>query len=202
MIQIQGKLPRDLCVAVSGGADSMAVVDFLNRNHTVSAIFCHHGTDTSEKAMKVVVDYCYSHGIKFQIHHIGNNEKPKEKSQEEYWRDFRYDVFSNVHRNKTVITAHHLGDCVETWIWSSLHGCGKIIPYRRNNVVRPFRLTKKQNFYRWCDRNNVPYIEDESNLDTRFTRNYIRHEMMPHVLRVNPGIEKVITKKVSAEMVE
>ena len=51
----------------------------------------------------------------------------------------------------------------------------------------------------WANLNNVSYIEDKTNTDTRHTRNYIRHEMMPHVLRVNPGIHKVIAKKVKDE---
>lgn len=202
MINIQGKLPRDISVACSGGADSMAVLDFLRRKHTVSAIFCHHGTKTSNDALKVVEGYCGEHDIPLNIHYIADVEKPKEKSQEEYWRDFRYGVFTGEHQDKTVVTAHHVGDCVETWIWSSMHGCGKIIPYRRENVIRPFRLTKKKYFYRWCQLHLVPYIEDKSNSDTKYTRNYIRHVMMPHVLQVNPGIEKTILKKILREDVQ
>jgi tRNA(Ile)-lysidine synthase len=44
---------------------------------------------------------------------------------------------------------------------------------------------------------NVPWIEDDSNADTCYARNYIRHEMMPHVLKINPGIHKTIAKKVT-----
>ena len=51
----------------------------------------------------------------------------------------------------------------------------------------------------WANLNNVSYIEDNTNTDTRHTRNYIRHEMMPNVLRVNPGIHKTIAKKVKDE---
>jgi len=43
---------------------------------------------------------------------------------------------------------------------------------------------------------NIPWIEDDTNTDTCYTRNYIRHEMLPHVLNVNPGIHKTIAKKV------
>ena len=46
---------------------------------------------------------------------------------------------------------------------------------------------------------NVPWIEDESNLDTAYTRNYIRNEMMTNVLKVNPGIHKTIAKKVTED---
>ena len=78
-----------------------------------------------------------------------------------------------------------------------MHGTGKIIPYSRNDrILRPFRLTRKRDLELWANLKSVPYIEDDSNADTCYTRNYIRHEMMPHVLRVNPGIHKVISKKV------
>jgi tRNA(Ile)-lysidine synthase len=77
-----------------------------------------------------------------------------------------------------------------------MHGQGKIIPYRHHNVIRPFRLTRKRDLEMWANLNSVEYLEDDSNKDTCYTRNYIRHEMMPHVLRVNPGIHKVIAKKV------
>ena len=47
--------------------------------------------------------------------------------------------------------------------------------------------------------NNVPYINDPSNKDTSLRRNYIRHELMPHALEVNPGIFKMISKKVAED---
>jgi len=78
-----------------------------------------------------------------------------------------------------------------------MHGTGKIIPYAYKNVIRPFRLNKKRELELWADINGVNYIEDESNQDTDYTRNYIRHEMMPNVLKVNPGIHKTVAKKVT-----
>jgi tRNA(Ile)-lysidine synthase TilS/MesJ len=48
----------------------------------------------------------------------------------------------------------------------------------------------------WCVRKGVPTIDDPSNDDTKYRRNYIRHTIMPHVLAINPGIKKTIKKKV------
>jgi tRNA(Ile)-lysidine synthase len=80
-----------------------------------------------------------------------------------------------------------------------MHGTGKIIPYSRNDrVYRPFRLNRKRDLELWASLNNVPHLEDDSNADLCYTRNYIRHTMMPNVLKVNPGIHKVIAKKVKA----
>ena len=198
MIKLQHKLPRDIFVACSGGVDSMAVFDFLHRNHNLTLCFFDHGTETSKKALEFVSEQAVAYNVGFVYGSISKQyNKASEESWEEYWRIKRYEYFHSF--NAPVITAHHLDDCVETWVWSSMHGQGKIIPYNNRNVIRPFRLTRKRDLELWADLKSVPYIEDESNKDTRFTRNYIRHEMMPNVLRVNPGIHKVIAKKVKAD---
>lgn len=198
MIKVQGKLAKNLIVACSGGPDSMAIADFLNRKHSVKLHFIHHKTDASEEAFQFLKKYSEKNEIDFVYSHIDENV-PSGVSQEEHWRNQRYTFFYK--HEIPVVTAHHLDDCVETWIWSSMHGEGKIIPYTNKNVVRPFRLNRKENFYDWCHRHNIPYVEDNSNNDTKYTRNYIRHVMMPHALRVNPGIHKVIKKKIMNENV-
>ena len=201
MIKLQGRLPRKIMVAVSGGVDSMAALDFLRRNHSVEVFHFNHGTEHSKAAEDCVRRYVQKYDLPFQIRGISKQHKPKDMSQEEFWREERYkwiDVYANKHL--PVITCHHLDDCVETWVWSSMHGTGKIVPRTRGNVVRPFRQTRKRDFQLWADLNNIEYVEDTSNTDTSYIRNYIRHEMMPHVLRVNPGIYKTISKKVKADV--
>jgi tRNA(Ile)-lysidine synthase len=196
MIKLQTKLPREVFVACSGGVDSMAIVDFLRNNHDVTICFYNHGTLASDQAHEFVNWYCHVNSIPLLLG-VLNKEKPKEQSPEEFWRNERYKFFHSI--DAPIITAHHLDDCVETWVWSSMHGQGKIIPYRNRNVIRPFRLTRKRDLELWKNLKQVPYVEDDSNTDTCYTRNYIRHEMMPHVLHVNPGIYKNIAKKVRAD---
>ena len=196
MIKIQNKLPRELYIGCSGGVDSMAALDFLSNNHDITVCFFDHGTSHSRQALEFVSRQTKKYECGF-IYGKVNRKKHDRESQEEYWRNERYKFFHGI--NGTVVTAHHLDDCVETWLWSSMHGTGKIIPYANKNVIRPFRLNKKRQLNLWADLKNVSYIEDDSNTDTCYTRNYIRHEMMPHVLRVNPGIDKVIAKKVKAD---
>jgi tRNA(Ile)-lysidine synthase len=197
MIKIQGNLPRKIYVACSGGVDSMAILDFLNRNHDVFVLHFDHGTDHSANAFQFVGDYCEKNDIPWLCNRPDiTREKTPRESQEEYWRNIRYEWLERC-TNRDIITGHHLDDCVETWVWSSMHGTGKIIPYSRNNrIFRPFRLNRKRDLELWANLNNVPYIEDDSNADTCYTRNYIRHTMMENVLKVNPGIHKTIAKKV------
>jgi tRNA(Ile)-lysidine synthase len=80
-----------------------------------------------------------------------------------------------------------------------MHGEGKIIPYSNKNVIRPFRLNRKSEFTNWCRNKNVSWIEDSSNSDTKYMRNFIRQEIIPKAMIVNPGLHKVIRKKILAD---
>ena len=170
----------------------MALLDFLSRKHSVTAAFFNHGTVNSHKAERFLVEYCKHRNIRLQVGEI-ENEKTKSLSDEEHWRNERYEFLSSF---QNVVTAHNLDDVVETWIWSSLHGTPKLIPYQRGNVMRPLLCTKKSELVNWCMDKHVPWCYDESNNDTSYTRNFIRHEMMDKVLKVNPGIHTMLSKKI------
>jgi tRNA(Ile)-lysidine synthase len=194
MLKLLKPLPKNVVVALSGGVDSMAACDFLRRKHTVTAAFYHHGTPASNAAHLVVAQYCATHKIPLMVGMLLGS-KPAEQSQEEWWRNCRYDFFDGLGSTLgPIVTAHHLDDCTETYLWSTLHGTAKVIPYERNNVVRPFLTTPKSEFVEWCSRHGVEWSEDASNSDVDYTRNYIRHNLMSHALKVNPGLHTVVKK--------
>lgn len=182
-------------VACSGGPDSMAVLHFLSQAHKgkTSVIHINHQTPFASRAQALVQDYCQKNNIPFLAQDI-TASLPKGASKEEFWRNERYKIFHSL--PNPVLTGHHLNDVVETWIFSSLHGKGKIIPYQNQNVLRPFLLSKHERLLAYCQKKNVPFILDPSNTDTSFMRNFIRCELLPKALVVNPGIEKVMAKKV------
>jgi len=200
MIKLQGKLPRNIVLACSGGVDSMAALNFLRKNHRVTVAYFNHRTEHGIRTGHWLREQCRKKypDVRYR-EHILEGSRPADLSKEEWWRNERYEWLHTSFYSQTVVTAHHLDDCVETWIWSSMHGHGKIIPYNYHNVIRPFRLTRKRDFELWANLKGVEYLEDDSNAETCYTRNYIRHEMMPHVLQVNPGIHKTIFKKVKDE---
>jgi len=199
MIHLSFSPPKDVAVAVSGGCDSMAVLDFLRRSRNVTALYFNHDTEIADSAESLVEGYCIEHKIPLLIGHL--DETPdKGTSLEDFWRHERYQFFKEVHGLLPVITCHHLDDVAETWLFTALHGTPRLIPSRRDIYLRPFLETRKAVFEDWCDRKGVPYIEDPSNADTRFMRNYIRHEVMPKALRVNPGLHKVLRKKLKTEL--
>ena len=190
MIKLLHKLPRNLTVAFSGGVDSVAAVDFLSKNHNVSCAFFHHNTPNSERALQFVERFCEERNLQLFVGYL-IADKPNKKSMEEHWRDERYRFLNKFDE---VVTAHHLNDCVETYLWSCMHGDPKVIPYRRRNVVRPFLLTPKEELFSWCIRKNLDWCEDLSNNDDSYIRNYIRKHLVPHAYHVNPGIEKVVKR--------
>jgi len=193
MIHILGKIPSKVGVAVSGGVDSMALLNFLQRrNRDITVLHYNHGTLFGEAGETVVRDYCSMHGLPL-LYGKNTVKAPKGASMEAFWRDQRYSFFGEF--NMPIITCHHLNDAVETWIFTSFHGKPSLIPYRRDNFLRPFLLNKKSSIIDWAKKNNVPYVNDPSNLDTKYCRNFIRHELMPMAKKVNPGIEKTIKKK-------
>ena len=194
MIRIIGKIPPKVVVACSGGIDSMAFVHFLLQGkREIELAYFNHDTKHGQDAEQFVRDFALENNMTL---HIGRVKGTKGKrSIEEFWRDERYAFFDTLDSDY-IITCHHLDDCVETWIMSSLHGAGKVIPFRRSsNIYRPFLMTEKKSIKRYAEKHNVSWIEDPSNSGTHYMRNYVRKHIVPHALKVNPGLRKVLRKK-------
>ena len=195
MIRFLDKLPRECAVACSGGADSMAILSFLT-NHTnrnVTVVYFDHGTNFGKESKSFLQDYCEKNNLPFKYARI-SEDKPKNESWEEYWRNQRYRFLHSF--EIPVITGHNLNDQMENWLFTGFHGQPRLIPYQNRNVIRPFMLTSKSDLIEWCKSKNVPWLEDPSNQNIDFMRNKIRHDILPEVLKVNPGFDKVIFKKV------
>lgn len=197
MLSILGKIPHKVIVACSGGVDSMAVLSFLSRRKTLPEVaYFNHGTEHSKATQRFVENYCLSHRLTLHIGKI-SRDKDKRESMEEYWRNERYSFLHSL--DQPVITAHNLDDCIETWIFTGLHGNPRTIAYSNKNVIRPFLTTPKSDMIDWCQRNSVTWAEDISNLDVKYSRNRIRHNIIPEAMVINPGLHKVIKKKVLAD---
>lgn len=198
-IHFLGNIPAKCYLALSGGADSMAILDFLLRGRKdVVAIHFNHGTKHGEEAEMFVRKQCDRLGVPLRVGKI-SLDKPIGKSPEEHWRDERYKFFSRFNDRK-IITCHNLDDQVESHLFFSIrNGHSKLIPYRRSNIIRPFLITKKSSLESWCSKKEVPFIVDPGNSDYKHTRSFIRGEMVPQALRINPGIYKLISKRIRVE---
>ena len=89
-----------------------------------------------------------------------------------------------------------MDDAVESWIFSSLNGTTSLMPYRHGNCVRPFLTVPKSVLREYAESFDVPIFDCPSNSDLSFRRNYIRHELMPHALVVNPGLRAMVRAKI------
>lgn len=193
MIKVLGDIPKgEFGIACSGGVDSMAILDFLIKGRRKPhVIYFNHNTEHGDDAEKFVTEYCQKNNLKLSI---GRTDLKPESNKEKIWSDLRYQYFSQF--DFPIITCHHLDDCVETYLFSCLRGFQSVIPYSRGNVIRPFLLNEKSVFESWCKRKGVPFIQDESNFSTDYSRNKIRHNIVPEALKVNPGLKTVVKKMI------
>lgn len=233
MIKLLGRIPKSVIMAVSGGADSMICLDFIRganlpdevrseKGRKVLVLHFDHGTKHGAEARRFVEDFCIKRDIPCIVGGL-TREIEKGESKEAFWREQRYSFFDSWYKESAfhngsevivpfnfndfigskIITCHHLDDQVESWIFSSLHGNPKLIPYKRENYIRPFLLNTKKDLMRFRD--HLPpgvqssWIQDPSNKDVSYMRNFIRHELMPKALVVNPGLRKVVKRKVVEE---
>lgn len=124
------------------------------------------------------------------------DEQPtKGESLEAFWRNQRYKFFDQF-SDRPVITCHHMGDQIETMIMGFAHGKIRKIPAVRGNYLRPFLNVTKDEILSYCERHDVSYVEDPSNIDTKFCRNRVRLHIIPELLKVNPGLVKSLGKLV------
>lgn len=195
MFQLLGKIPTSpFYVACSGGVDSMVLVNFLMQfpKNKFTLLYFNHGTKHGSEAQSFVTGFAAKNKIPLEIGRI-SSEKKKNQSPEEFWRTERYSFLESF--DGPVLTAHNLSDCAESWLFSSIRGLPKIIPYQRNNVIRPFLMVSKAEILKWAE-DSVSYIQDPSNESVEYTRNLIRHELMPVALKVNPGIENMLRRMI------
>ena len=173
----------------------MVITNFLlEGKRSVDLVFFNHDTVGSRKAQEFLEEYAAHKNLKLTIGHPHGSKG--RRSLEEFWRDERYSFFDSVKSN-FLITCHHLDDCVETWLMSCIHGQGKLIPYyRKTNIYRPFLMTTKSTIKNYAKSRDIEWAEDVSNSHTNFMRNHIRINIMPLVLKVNPGIRTTIRKKI------
>lgn len=189
---------EQVTAAVSGGADSMVMLDCLlhcGRNLNVRVVHLNHSLRgvESDKDYMFVKDYCKANGLPFYYRKEDVNKIAKEKkvSQETAGRLLRYAFFEEF--SGRVSLAHTLSDRVETMLFNMARGSAlsglASIPKERGKYIRPLIDFTKEQVYEYADRFKIKYREDTTNQDTIYRRNYIRHEIIPLFERINPKFE-------------
>lgn len=193
MFKFLTKVPNDVGVAFSGGVDSLAVAYFLKKGKkNVTLYHFNHGCQYSEDIQSKCVELAYKLNLPIILGGY-DGTRLKGQSLEDAWRRARYRFLRSF--EQSIITCHHLDDSVETWVWASLHGEGKLIPVVSGNIIRPFLSTEKSTFEKHCFHYGLEVVEDEMNKDLHLMRNYMRANVMEHMYHINPGLKTVIRKK-------
>lgn len=177
-------------VAVSGGADSMALLDMavkLKMNVIVAHMnYCKR--DTADRDMHGVENYCQRHGVPFFCRY---QTKQVEGNFQAFARKERYAFFHELikkHCLDGVLVAHHLDDAIETYLMQkqrggivSHYGISQEIIIQKCRVIRPLLNYTKQELKDYCINNEITYYDDESNFSDDYTRNKIRHSIIDHM---------------------
>lgn len=212
IIKEYGMLPaksRVLC-AVSGGADSVCMLHLLKglEEELQIRVFCahyEHGLrgEESLRDMAFVQELCRSWGIECRVGQ-GDVRAYAQKhgmSTEEAARELRYTFLHETARGLScdrIATAHNADDNAETVIFNLTRGSGAKglsgIPPVRGNIIRPLLWTGRQEIEAYLEANAIPYVTDSSNLTDDYSRNIIRHRVMPVLREINPALAGSVLK--------
>ena len=201
-------------VGVSGGIDSMCLLHFLNANKEtldidVVAIHINHGIrEESYDEARFVLQKCKEMGVRVYKFTIDSPKIAKEKriSVETAAREGRYGVFEALAKKDIVdkiALAHHQSDQAETILMHIFRGCGVsgargMEPIRDKIYIRPMLTVSKEEINEYASLNNIDYVEDASNKDTSFTRNYLRNVVMKDILKKWPNAIEAINNFATA----
>lgn len=192
-----------LC-AVSGGADSMCLLYLLlsmkeKLGICLAAAHFEHGLrgEESLRDARFVENFCHEQGIEFIMEHgnVLSYSKDKGMSTEEAARELRYDFLNRAAKKllcDKIATAHNADDNAETVIFNLCRGSGSTglrgIPPVRDNIIRPLLCCTRAEIEEYLKENSVPYVEDSSNFSDDYSRNVIRHKIMPVLRGINPKV--------------
>ena len=189
-----------ILIAFSGGPDSMFLYYILKKiqkeyNLEISLIYINHNLRYDvENDIKIVTKFAKENNVKLYMKNIDVKKYAKEnkKSIELAARELRYEIINKtlieIEYNK-IATGHNLDDNVETLIFRLIRGTStkglKGIPIKRGNIIRPILNFEKNEIVKFLDEKNIEYVNDYTNLENDYTRNYIRNKIFPMFSNIN-----------------
>ena len=201
-----------ILVAVSGGPDSMCLLDNLLKlkdvlevKEIVVAHLNHMIRQEAKEETEYVEEYCNKNNIRCFVKYEDIIKEAKEQKigTEEAGRKARYDFFeqiaSKTNANKIAI-AHNKNDNVETVFMHMLRGSGisgltGIKPYREGKYIRPLIKCSRDEIEEYCTKEKLNPKYDKTNNDNTYTRNRIRNELIPYIKKeFNPNIIETIDR--------
>lgn len=199
-----------ICVAVSGGADSMLLLHLFckyakDMGIELCAANVEHGIrgEASLADSAFVTGFCADAGIKLYTASFDVPAEAKKAgvSEETAARNLRKKFFRSLLDEKKadkIALAHHADDNAETILMNIFRGAGLKgaagMDYISDNFIRPMLEIEKKDILTCCEAENIPYVIDETNYDSAYTRNFIRNEVLPLIQTKYPCAVKSINR--------
>ncbi len=198
-----------ILLAVSGGIDSMVMAHLCwKEGLDIGIAHCNfqlRGNDSDadesflrEWANKIHIPF---YSIRFETERLASEQK---KSIQLLARELRYDWLESMRGKESyfkIATAHHLNDSLETFIYNFTKGSGMAglrgIPARNGYLIRPLLFAKKLQLLEYAKQVDLPFREDVSNASDKYSRNKIRHHVIPRLKAINPGLEETAARNFS-----
>ena len=190
---------QKILLAVSGGLDSMVLVDLcLKSSLNISIAHCNFKlrAEESDAEERFVVDFAKNHNLTVFSEQFDTNKfvENSKLSVQMAARQLRYDFFEQLrtqHHFDTLLTAHHADDNLETFFINLNRGSGIDglvgIPEKNKHIIRPLLPFSRAQILIYAKANAVKWCTDSSNADVKYQRNHLRHELIPVLKTVFPS---------------
>lgn len=198
-------------VAFSGGVDSRVLLELCAKvfrscndpSYQFSAVHIHHGlSPNADEWVSHCKEVCANLEIPLQVIHV-NATVTDGSSPEEIARVARYEAFENfLSEGDCLLLAHHACDQAETILLRLFRGTGPLglggMPEKghigKTEFLRPMLAFSKEAILNYAKAENYSWIEDESNVDTRFDRNFLRREILPKLTARWPSVLRSVSR--------
>jgi tRNA(Ile)-lysidine synthase len=190
---------RKFLIACSGGLDSVAAVNFLQRlgpflQGKLGVLHVHHGQKSNQafrdQAAEFVESLCKKEGLPFYFHQGQALAKANEKDLREI-RKQAYQKFLQATGSDYLVTGHHQQDLLETRLIRLIRGTGPLgfraMEVLRPPFFRPFLATNKKQLLQYAEELKLAWCEDPSNRDNAYLRNWLRNRWLPQLEKKRPG---------------
>lgn len=198
-------------IAYSGGMDSHVLLSLCHAvrkkyNLSLRAIYVDHGTALSKDWTVHTQHVCAALEIDYQVQKLNFQQIP-EKNIEAVWRQARYQALLRATQpGDVLLTAHHEEDQAETFLLQLFRGAGikglsampLIKPFGLGFHGRPLLSVSHDALYLYAKENGLHWVEDPSNEDVSYSRNFLRHQILPLIAKRYPAISSTLAR--SAQM--
>ncbi|MBQ8622986.1 MAG: tRNA lysidine(34) synthetase TilS [Oscillospiraceae bacterium] len=192
-------LGERVCVALSGGADSVCLALVLKKlGYDVFCVHVNHNLrgDESKRDEEFCHGFCKANSLDLFVESVDVKAfcAESKRSLEDGARHLRYEALNKYCKGVKLATAHNLNDCLETTVFNLTRGCGLKgllgVPPVRDNIIRPLIRTTRDEIEAYLSTLGQAYVTDSTNLVDDCSRNIIRLNVLPELLKINGGLLK------------